>query len=138
MFQPQKSFVKRKTYCDDGFSGADLNRPEFNSLLSEIQPGELFVVWDLSRYSRVTWYAIKTAEDLYEKCIYLVSLKEKIDLSTAMGKCMFTMTCAFFALERDKLRERTSAALQHLSKEGKLRSKAPFGWKYPEGGGWLG
>lgn len=119
-----------KVYNDDGYSGADLNRPNFNLLLSEIKPGELFIVWDLSRYSRVTWYAIKTAEDLFEKKIYLVSLKEKIDLSTAMGKCMFTMTVAFFALERDKIKERTKAALQHLSKEGKLRSKAPYGYKF--------
>ena len=75
-------------------------------------------------------HAIKTAEELFEKKIYLVSLKDKVDLSTAMGKCVFTMSCAFFALERDKTSERTSAALQHLSKEGKLRAKPLFGWKY--------
>lgn len=119
-----------KTYIDDGYSGADIERPQFNLLLSEVRPKELIIVWDLSRFSRKTWHAIKTAEELFEKKIYLVSLKDKIDLSTAMGKCVFAMTCAFFALERDKVRERTSAALQHLSREGKLRSRAPFGWKY--------
>ena len=110
--------------------GANLERPQFNLLLSEAQPKELIVVWDLSRFSRKTWHAIKTAEELFEKKIYLVSLKNKVDLSTAMGKCVFTMSCAFFALERDKTSERTSAALQHLSKEGKLRAKPLFGWKY--------
>lgn len=123
-------FTIVKTYIDEGYSGTNMERPQFNLLLSEAQAKELIIVYDLSRFSRKTWHAIKTAEDLSAKDIYLVSLKDKIDLSTAMGKCMFTMTCAFFALERDKISERTSAALQHLSKEGKLRSKAPFGWKY--------
>lgn len=119
-----------KLYEDAGYSGSDFDRPAFNSLLSEIQPDELFIVWDLSRYSRITWHAIKTAEDLYKKGVYLVSLKEKIDLSTAMGKCCFTIICCFMDLERRKVAERTSAALQHLSREGKLRSRAVFGWKY--------
>ena len=124
------NFIIVKSYFDDGYSGTDMERPQFNLLLSEAKPKELIIVYDLSRFSRKTWHAIKTAEDLSAKDIYLVSLKDRIDLSTAMGKCMFTMTCAFFALERDKISERTSAALQHLSKEGKLRSKAPFGWRY--------
>jgi DNA invertase Pin-like site-specific DNA recombinase len=123
-------FTIVKTYLDEGYSGTDMERPQFNLLLFEAQAKELIIVYDLSRFSRKTWHAIKTAEDLSIRDIYLVSLKDRIDLSTAMGKCMFSMTCVFFALERDKISERTSAALQHLSKEGKLRSKAPFGWRY--------
>ena len=103
-----------KTYIDEGYSGLDLERPQFNLLLSEAKSNELIIVWDLSRFSRETWHAIKTAKELFKNKIYLVSLKDKIDLSTAMGQCMFTMTCAFFELERSKTAERTSAALQHL------------------------
>ena len=41
----------------------------------------------------------------------MLSLKEKIDTSTAMGKFFFRMTASIAELERDIIRERTLAGL---------------------------
>lgn len=117
-------------YRDDSYSGKDADRPDFNRLLSEIQDGELFVVWDLSRFSRSAGFAITIAERLYERNIRLVSTQEEVDLSTAFGSEIFGQICLINQYERKKISERTSASLQYLSKTKQLRSRAMFGWKY--------
>lgn len=65
----------------------------------------------MDRASRSTKHLIELAEDLKKRGVELLSLKEKIDTSTAMGKFFFRMTASIAELERDIIRERTLAGL---------------------------
>ena len=43
-----------KEYCDDGFTGANFERPDFNKMMDAVRAGEIdcIVVKDLSRFGR--------------------------------------------------------------------------------------
>lgn len=121
-----------KEYSDDGKSGADMTRPHFVELLQEIQPGEYLIVWKLSRFARKVSAAITIVEDLTNRGIYFVSVREKIDLSTPMGKAMFQMMMVFYELERNTTIDNIKKNMERLSKQGKLRGRPNFGWRFIE------
>ncbi|MEO1622462.1 MAG: recombinase family protein, partial [Cyanobacteria bacterium J06632_3] len=54
-----------------------------------------------------------------ERGVELLSLKEKIDTSTAMGNFFFRMTASIAELERDIIRERTLAGLATAKARGR-------------------
>lgn len=73
-------------YCDWGFSGITLNRPEFNSMLREIERGNVanLVVQDLSRLMRDSfrgWEFIDVT--LPEHGVRLYSIRDGIIPQTA-------------------------------------------------------
>ena len=73
-------------------------------------------MYSLSRLARSTKDAITISERLDKAGADLVSLSEKIDTTTAAGKMVFRMLAVLAEFERDLISERTSAALQHLTK----------------------
>ena len=100
-----------RIFCDRGESGAKAHRPEWDNCLDHLRKGDTLVIWRLDRASRSTKHLIELAEDLKKRGVELLSLKEKIDTSNAMGKFFFRMTASIAELERDIIRERTLAGL---------------------------
>ncbi|MGD1864464.1 MAG: recombinase family protein [Phormidesmis sp.] len=100
-----------RIFCDQGESGAKGSRPEWDNCLDHLRKGDTLIIWKLDRASRSTKHLIELAEDLKERRVELLSLKEKIDTSTAMGKFFFRMTASIAELDRDIIRERTLAGL---------------------------
>ena len=117
-------------YIDEGISGKDRNRPQLKQLFSDILTDEFMLVTDLSRFSRSTLDAITMVKDLETKGAYLVTITDNIDFSTPMGRCMFRMLMSFHELERETISANISTNMQRLSREGKLRTRPPFGWKF--------
>ncbi|MEM3062440.1 MAG: recombinase family protein [Nitrososphaerota archaeon] len=117
-------------YSDAGLSGKSKDRPELQKAIAALIPGQYFIVYDLSRFSRNTLDAINMVKDFQDHNISFVSIKNDIDLSTPMGRCMFRMLMSFYELERDNIVANVKANMQRLIQEGKLRTKAPFGWKF--------
>jgi site-specific DNA recombinase len=87
-------------------------------------------VYDLSRFSRNTLEAMTMVKDFQDRNVNFVSIKNDMDLSSPMGRCMFRMLMSFYELERDNIAANVKANMQRLSAEGKLRSRAPFGWRF--------
>ena len=100
-----------RIFCDQGESGAKASRPEWDNCLDHLRKGDTLVIWKLDRASRSTKHLIELAEDLKKRGVELLSLKEKIDTSSAMDKFFFRMTASIAELERDIIRERTLAGL---------------------------
>lgn len=125
-----RDFTLDKIYTDAGVSGKSTNRPELQKALSEIKPEQYFIVYDLSRFSRNTLEAMTMVKEFEESNIHFVSIKNDIDFSTPMGRYMFRSLMSFYELERDNIAANVKANMQRLSDEGKLRTKAPFGWKF--------
>lgn len=119
-----------KIYIDEGVSGKDMNRPQLKQLLSDISKDEYLLISDLSRFSRSTLDAITMIKDLQEKGAYFVTITEDVDLSTAMGHSMFRILMSFYELERENISATVKTNMQRLSREGKLRSRPPFGYIY--------
>lgn len=119
-----------KTYTDAGVSGKSMNREQLKLAFSEIKSDNYFIVYDLSRFSRNTLEAIGMVQEFGNRNIHFISIKNDIDLSTPMGRCIFTVLMSFYQLERENLSKTISDNMQRISKEGKLRSRPSFGWKF--------
>jgi site-specific DNA recombinase len=58
----------------------------------------------------------------------LVSLRERLDLTTPHGKAMAGVSAVFGQLEKELIGERTAEALDRLRDEGKVYGAVPYGW----------
>lgn len=59
--------------------------------------------------------------------VRLLSMREVIDTSTAVGRFQATLTLATGEFERNVIAERTKQAMQQMRREGKFTGTAPFG-----------
>lgn len=109
--------------CDKVFmekeSGSKSDRPELNKALEYLREGDKLVVYKLDRLARSTFDLHKIANELKEKGIGLVFIKEQIDFTTAPGKLMFTMLGAIAEFERDLINDRTAEGRERAKAQGK-------------------
>lgn len=92
-------------------SGKRKNRPQLGELLKVLRKGDTVVVYKLDRISRSTKHLIELMEQFEEKEIHFVSIQDKIDTTTAMGRFFFRMLASIAELERDIISERTKDGL---------------------------
>jgi len=107
-------------YREEGRSAKDLKRPEFQRMMQDLNEGKIntIVVWKIDRLTR----SLKDFSNLWEtfkdQGIQLISLNEKFDTSTAIGRAMLTIILVFAQLEREQTGERTSATMQYRAEQG--------------------
>lgn len=89
----------------------------FNRLLRKEFDG--LVIYSFSRWARSSKELIDHMERLIEKKVLIYSYTENLDLSSSMGRAMFTIISAFAQLERDIISERTKAGLARARAQGK-------------------
>lgn len=95
------------------YTGATMNRPQFNELLDKIQSGDTLMVTKLDRFTRSTQEGIETIKILTNRGIKVNILNMGIvDISNAMGNMMFTILTAFAEYERNCISERTKEGKQ--------------------------
>jgi DNA invertase Pin-like site-specific DNA recombinase len=95
-----------RTYSDEGVSGKNLDRPQFQLMLNSLREGDTVYCYSLSRIGRNTIDLIQLSEQFKKMSVTLVSHTEKIDTSTAMGVFFFTLMAALGELERSITEER--------------------------------
>ena len=117
-------------YVDSAVSGKDMkNREQFNNMREDLHKGDTLISYSLSRLGRNTKEILIFSDELKEKGIILVLLKDKIDTSTATGAAMFSMLAVMSTLERDLAIERSKTVIDNRMKEGYTVGKPPFGFK---------
>lgn len=97
-----------KIYSDKGYSGKDINRPQFEQLLTEIKKGIInkVIVYKLDRVSR-SLLDFAGIMDLFKKHgVDFISTQEKFDTSSPMGNAMLSITMVFAQLERETIQGR--------------------------------
>jgi DNA invertase Pin-like site-specific DNA recombinase len=100
-------------------SGMKDDRPELHKLLQYARNGDVLVVYKLDRLGRSTKRLIELSEELEERGIELVSIRDSIDTTTAVGKAMFKMLAVLAEMERDLISERTRAGLESARARGR-------------------
>ena len=83
------------------------------------------VVWPFDRFARSVSQLVLALEEFHALGIDFISHQEALDTSTPMGKAMFTVIAAMAELERNIIRERVLAGLEHASRNG-TRSGRPL------------
>ena len=99
-------------------SGKSTDRKELQAMLDFAREGDTIYVHDFSRLARSTKDLLDIVEDLKNRGIFLVSLKENIDSSTPTGKLMLTMIGAINEFERTNLLERQREGIEIAKKKG--------------------
>jgi DNA invertase Pin-like site-specific DNA recombinase len=125
-------WIEEKFYIDDGFSGADFNRPAFQEMMSDVRSGlvNLVLVKDLSRFGR---NYLETGRYLEEELPALgcrfVSLSEGIDTETGENDIMpFLNAMNDYYLKN--LSDRIRVAMAAMARDGqKISGNAPYGYR---------
>jgi DNA invertase Pin-like site-specific DNA recombinase len=93
----------------DKMSGTRDDRPELARCLTELEKGDVLVVWRLDRLGRSLPHLLATVEALHKRGISFESLHDHIETSSATGRLIFHILASLAEFERDLIRERTLA-----------------------------
>ena len=114
-------------YEDEGFSGKDLQRPQFRRMLEDIrrERPEALVCYRLDRVSR----SVGDFADLIRKLegwgVGFLCIREKFDTSTPMGKAMMYIASVFAQLERETIAQRVRDNMRLLARTGRWLGGVP-------------
>jgi len=109
----------------DKVSGARESRVGLDQALSHLRNGDALVVWKLDRLGRTVRQLVTFAEALKERGVEFRSLTDGIDTATPAGRFFFHMMAALAEMERDLIRERTSAGLAAARARGRHGGRRP-------------
>jgi len=103
----------------DKMTGSRLNRPGWEELMGYLRSGDTIVVTELSRLVRSLLNLLEITQQLEQRQINLVSLRDNIDTSTATGRCFLSMMGAIYQMERELKSERAEAGRASARARGK-------------------
>lgn len=118
-------------YEDEGFSAKNTDRPQFQQMLQDIKlkKPDFVVCYRLDRISRNVGDFSSLIEDLNDRDISFVCIKEEFDTSKPMGKAMMYIASVFAQLERETIAERVRDNMLMLARTGRwLGGTTPTGY----------
>jgi DNA invertase Pin-like site-specific DNA recombinase len=98
-------------------------RGGLDTVLEQVQPGDLLLVSELSRLGRSVGHIIQLVDRLIKQRVQLVAIKENICLTGTQDlqtKVMVTLVGLFAEIERDLIAERTKEGLAAARAKGRL------------------
>lgn len=100
--------VQFSVYEDEGFSGKNTVRPEFQRMMADMRMGGYHVLmcYRLDRISRSVSDFSVILEELQARGVDFISIKEQFDTTTPMGRAMIHIASVFAELERETIAER--------------------------------
>lgn len=120
---------------DEGFSGKNTERPQFQKMMQMAEAGELkaIICYRLDRISRNISDFSQLIEKLEEMEIDFISMKENFTPDNPMGKAMMYICSIFAQLERETIAERILDNMHELAKTGRwLGGTTPTGYQSVE------
>lgn len=119
---PQENIYQEKK------SGKDMKREQLQKLLSTLSNGDELYIESLSRLGRNLSDLLSLCNQLNDKGVALISLKEgECDTRTATGRLFFGITACFAQYEREICAERRALGQQiKREKDGKSGGRNPM------------
>ncbi len=121
-----------KVYEDEGFSGGNVDRPEFQKLMKDIAKKRFTAImcYRLDRISRNVLDFSTILETLNKYNTSFISITEHFDTTTPMGRAMVNIAAVFAQLERETIAERIKDNMRRLALTGRyIGSTPPLGFK---------
>lgn len=119
-------------YCDDGYSGIDRNRPEFNRLLCDCENSNINIVLckDQSRFSRDTIVIEQYINDKFlEWGIRFIGVADNADSDSEMYGTMRLFTSAYNEMYVKDISSKIRRTLTYKKEQGQfIGSFAPYGY----------
>ena len=110
--------VAQENLFIDKLSGKNTDRPQLKALLQFCRRGDCIVVESLSRLARNTKDLLNVVDELSNKGVDFISLKESIDTTTPQGRFMLTVFAAMATLERECILERQAEGIAIAKQNG--------------------
>lgn len=116
---------------DEGFSGGTLDRPSFQRMMQAVRGGQIrmIICYRLDRISRNTGDFANLIQELEERGVAFISVRDSFDTTSPTGKAMMMMVSVFSQLERETIAERIRDNMIALAKTGRwLGGQTPTGY----------
>lgn len=118
-------------YQDNGFSGKNTDRPDFQRMMRDIRAKKIskVIVYKLDRISRSILDFSEMMDEFQKYKVDFVSATEKFDTSSPMGRAMLNICIVFAQLERETIQQRVADAYDSRSRRGfYMGGKIPYGY----------
>ena len=116
----------------DTFTGRTMNRPGMDKLLASLHSGKLcrIVVWRLDRLGRTTKGLCQLFDELCERSVDLVSLKDGFSLESPAGRLHARILASVAEYETEIRAERVAAGQDAARRNGKTWGGSEKGWRW--------
>ena len=116
----------------DKLSGKNTNRPALQQMLAAVQAGDTIYVSEFSRLARSTKDLLDIVQQMKDRHVRVISLKEQFDTTTPAGELALTVFAAIATFERkimlERQREGIAIAKAKGIYKGRLPKKKPKNW----------
>ena len=131
------SQCQRSEFCDDGFTGTNMDRPAFAEMMQRVKVGEfnLVCVKDFSRFSRDYIEIGDCLECLFPFLrVRFISINDHYDsadfVGTTGGMDVAMRNIAYAAYSKDLSMKTTSAKIQRMKQGEYMGGFAPYGFAF--------
>lgn len=127
--RPDRQIDALTPICDElhieKLSAVAKKRPVYEKIISSLNSGDVFVIWDLDRAYRSAKDALNELDNLRERGIEIQIASFDIDTSTPHGMLIYTFISGLAEFERRLLSERTKQGLAAARKRGQRLGPPP-------------
>src|SRR6266705_5491137 len=115
-------------YDDGGYTGANLERPALQRLLSDIEAGgiDCVVVYKVDRLSRSLLDFARLIGIFERRGVNLVSVTQQFNTTTSLGRLTLNILLSFAQFERELIAERTRDKMRAARRKGKWLGGRPI------------
>jgi len=128
----QDSMEIYNVYSDQGYSGADTNRPALSDMMRDIQDGKInsIIAYKIDRLTRSPRDFYQLIEVFEQFNVSFISVTERFDTSTPSGRLLRNIMLTFAQFERELISERIRDKMLERAKKGLWNcGYAPYGYK---------
>lgn len=107
-------------FTDENISGAKFSRPSLDRMMTALRQSEFstVIVYSFSRFARSTTHLLGALEEMKKYDTEFISITEKIETNSPMGRAFFTVIAAISQLERELIVERVKNGLKNAKAKG--------------------
>lgn len=107
-------------FADENVSGATVSRPSLDRMMEAVRRGDIstVIVYSFSRFARSTTHLLTALEEMKRHGTEFISITERIETNSPIGKAFFTIIAAIAQLERELIVERVRCGLKNAKAKG--------------------
>lgn len=128
----EKHGIKLDKVFEEKISGKDRERPKLKEMIDYTREGDTLYIESYSRLARNTRDLLNIIDELENKGVTVVSIKENFDTSTPQGRLMITFMQGIAQFERDLIKERQAEGIAIAKAKGKFKKpimEKPSNWQ---------
>ena len=127
-YQLEKLKIKFDKEYIDKCTGKSMERPQLIKMMNELKDGDILYCESISRLGRNLKDLIDIVDQLINKGVRVILVKEGIDTSTTTYKLLLGIFGAVAEMERETIQERTLQSIERLkdikNNTGKIATKS--------------